>query len=378
MSTDQQPPPPGVLTSLLRSLSTRKSSDYPRPSSAALPTVQEPSEVASGPEDAPAPAVDRLRAQTTKPPAPRGNVTTTTTVTASTAPALAHKEKKDNPGYFRRLKTLKKDKKPEITTTSKSQPKVKFIDTQPVIDVRAPDTKPNTGPQSVPDVPEVTELAELAAVAEEYTNPSKPVVPPVEPSTLGKLIQSLIDILPPLSPDTPVPKQKPVKKDHYGKPIPPTDSGPIEDPKVIAQLSSPSIMNGSVSTGKKSVWSVLETLGPPKHAEDERDPGTGSGGDHGDDMSDTSSFMLYAPLIPTDDSVVQVAMSELRPAMPPVGAQSVELKAKRLSFPWGSRPKPASPVKLIQVWVPSRTKLSVETKWWGYRLYVFPFSSSST
>ena len=358
MSTEQQPSP-GVLNSLLRVVSTRKpGADSPKTASAGPPAAQKPS------EDHPT-KVTEPSARTTTDPAPD---TSTTAATAANAPA--HREKRDSYGYLGRLKSLavnRKDKKVNGTTTTADQPPSppsKEPEAQPHA---APSTKdPEAAPPA--SLPEVAELAELAAVAEEYTNPTKPTALPAEPSALAKLIQSLIDALPPLSPDDPVPKQKPVRKGPDGKPIPPSDIL-IKDPRVIAQLSSPSIMNGSSKTGKKSVWSVLERLGPAKH-DAEHDPG-GEGGDGGggtDNDTDSESIMLYAPLHPTNDSVVEIAMSELRPVVS-VTPKPAE-KAARYSFPWGNRLKPPQPTKLVQVWVPSRTKLSVEIKWWGYRLYV--------
>jgi len=213
-------------------------------------------------------------------------------------------------------------------------------------------------------------LAEVAKETLATPNKEQPT-----PLTLAQKIRQLVDGLPPVTGNEPLPKSKPVKKGPGGKPIPPTSETPINDPTLIAQLSTPSIMNGSDEKGAVSVWSVLEALGAPQHDSD------GPGGDGGDDgtTSDNSSVMMYAPLIPTADSTVELATTELRPVTRTLVVEEEEVviveesengrgKAVWLSFPWPSKSKPA-PQKMIKTWVPSKTKLSVQTTWWGYRLY---------
>jgi len=150
------------------------------------------------------------------------------------------KEKKEKPGALDRLKSLagrsRKDKKIDI-------PKAQNKDAA-IVAAASAGTAPD--PATVPP----TELVEGSTATGSTPAPANPV-PPVEPSVLAKLIQSLIDALPPLSPNDPIPKPKPVRKGPDGKPLPPPNSTPIKDPKVIAQLSSPAVMNGSVKSGRR-------------------------------------------------------------------------------------------------------------------------------
>src|SRR6202035_1664049 len=114
----------------------------------------------------------------------------------------------------------------------------------------------------------------LAVVTEEAVASAPPA-----PLTLAQKIRDLIDALPPVTGKEPLPKPKPVKTGPNGKPIPPTIAAPLHDAQLIAQLNSPSIMNGSKEKGTASVWSVLESLGAPTHENDEGTSGPNDGGD---------------------------------------------------------------------------------------------------
>jgi hypothetical protein len=216
---------------------------------------------------------------------------------------------------------------------------------------------------------------DLAVVTEEAVASAPPA-----PLTLAQKIRDLIDALPPVTGKEPLPKPKPVKTGPNGKPIPPTIAAPIHDAQLIAQLNSPSIMNGSKEKGTASVWSVLESLGAPTHENDEGNSGPNDDSD--DDGTDHSSFMMYCPLIPTEDSTIEIAQTELRPAVRTQYAEgevllveeeddgkgNVSEKALLWTFPWPWSKKTPAPPKMIPVWIPSTTKLSIHTTWWGYHL----------
>ncbi|KAG5635050.1 hypothetical protein H0H81_012609 [Sphagnurus paluster] len=239
---------------------------------------------------------------------------------------------------------------------------------------------------------------------------------PAEPTYLARKIQALIDSLPlPGNPRPPTPPRPPAR-DSTGRPIPPPDATPIKDSKLIAMLSSATVMNGGHLGDRDrrvSVWSVLESLGPQPHddggGEDDGPPGEGGGdGDEDSVFSDTSGIMMYSPLMPTMESLVEIADSEVFMPTEESGSSeeaqkfagwmgmwpfsvwnpqsTVTVPAHEIPVP-GSPPVPTSPLPVSppssprrgnlrlqrqRVWVPSTTKLSVQAMWWGYRLYLPP------
>nr|VWP00603.1 Glucosamine-6-phosphate isomerase (EC (Glucosamine-6-phosphate deaminase) [Ganoderma boninense] len=120
-----------------------------------------------------------------------------------------------------------------------------------------------------------------------------------------------------------------------------------------------------------------------------------AGGTQGVDfVEDDDSVMLYGPLIPNQDSSVELARSEivsidengsiinviLDNAPPPGSAfppPSSPGNVKTTGFHWhwpfhhDATPPPPKTIKK-RVWVPSTTQLSVQVMWWGYRLWLPP------
>jgi hypothetical protein len=169
-----------------------------------------------------------------------------------------------------------------------------------------------------------------------------------------------------------------IPKDGRGPPIP-----TVVDANLMKLLSSERVMNGNaVAEGDKgkegsyrqSVWSALERLRPGRiigeGVEGREQKGEGIGNrDH------EGGIMMYSPLEPTSDSEVEVAESELEYVDP--GSESHDGtdvgtgKGKEKEQKPGPRPAPKTPA-YEKVWVPSTTKLSLYTAWWGYRLYLPP------
>ncbi|PPQ97233.1 hypothetical protein CVT26_000758 [Gymnopilus dilepis] len=228
--------------------------------------------------------------------------------------------------------------------------------------------------------------------------------------TLAKRIQGLIDALPfPTSPrrDIPVPKNpSPPEQDSDGHPIFPPNTTPIKDSNLISFLSSPTIMNGSTTKGRPSIWTVLEALGVPPHGlppkavqEDvEGEPGSGSNQQQPSDsvpsppanphpvLSDNTSVLLYSPLFPSAEDLVELG-EQVPITVDEVVTPTSWTSVWPLSL-WYGGSAPAGPggapnagvdsqgrvveVRTVQAWVPSTTKLSVQALWWGYRLYLPP------
>ena len=167
-----------------------------------------------------------------------------------------------------------------------------------------------------------------------------------------------------------------IPKDGRGPPIPAS-----VDARLMQLLSSERVMNGNAvgmegAKGKEgsyrqSVWSVLERLRPghigSERAEDKAQNAQDTSRDHG------GGVMMYSPLEPTADSEVELAESELEyvdPTETDEPTKRTEKGKEKERIP-GPRSVPAAPA-YEKVWVPSTTKLSLYTAWWGYRLYLPP------
>ncbi|KAJ7778649.1 hypothetical protein DFH07DRAFT_730618 [Mycena maculata] len=142
---------------------------------------------------------------------------------------------------------------------------------------------------------------------------------------------------------------------------------------------------------RQSVWSMLDAIQPPSPRDVESIDG--SAGYAG---SDRSSIMMYSPLIPSADSVIELAELEDVPVVQgapssgwwftwptwpyiwPFNGWTAKVGVDATSGSSTSQPQPhintvqEAPVQRQRVWVPSRTQLSFETMWWGYRIYLPP------
>ena len=172
----------------------------------------------------------------------------------------------------------------------------------------------------------------------------QPQEPEPEAEILARKIQHLVDSLPPptASPHSPTsPSSPPLPISPYTPEIPlptPTDDSQqpqIKDSRLIALLSNASFMNGSSLKGKPSIWSILENIHPTSspnpipnsgllpttdvHSEIQPDepPSASSSNIYPNQLpnesspsmvfSDTSSIMVYSPLLPTQSDFVELA-----------------------------------------------------------------------
>ncbi|KAF7303050.1 hypothetical protein MKEN_01268400 [Mycena kentingensis (nom. inval.)] len=225
----------------------------------------------------------------------------------------------------------------------------------------------------------------------------------IAPEELAQRIGSLIDSLPPPAPtnDADIGAVNP-----DGPPLP---SAIANDTRLIQLLTSERVMNGSMAGAQESVWAMLErikhrtvelvhsaTISGRKKAEASSPSPSPSPG--ADEDREDGGFMVYAPLQPTPESQVELAESEMvleyfdEPETPaPTKTPTEELKPppSPSSQPAaegmtegkkeeGSSLKPSRswrrPRKVREHvhWVPSRTNLSLQVMWWGYRLYLPP------
>jgi hypothetical protein len=239
-------------------------------------------------------------------------------------------------------------------------------------------------------------------------NDATPDERPPEPTSLARKIQDLIAALPVISayssssslsssqstvspvPPGETPIDIPPADSANGSPPMPPPPAPITDSKLISLLSSATIMNGSLSKGTQSVWSVLDRLRSPTSKDSAKSPGVTDEhrAEEDDDDDDNLSVMMYAPLQPDTNSEVEVARSETcsvdeegeviserpgrdmnKPEVPQNGKDKVgwgqsngEGKGK------GKAKEETKKLKEVRVWVPSAEKISVQASWWGYRL----------
>ncbi|KAJ3778574.1 hypothetical protein FB446DRAFT_679088 [Lentinula raphanica] len=139
-------------------------------------------------------------------------------------------------------------------------------------------------------------------------------------------------------------------------------------------------MNGDQEKGRPSVWTILHSLTFP-HVQEALDGSSSS-----PSSASGTNVMLYLPLQPTVNDKIQLAESQLIfVANVPVKTSltpSVSLATTSSSTPQDTPKSTTSstPTSLVpapckvpkQIWLPSRTKFSIEATWWGYRIFLPP------
>ncbi|KIJ67791.1 hypothetical protein HYDPIDRAFT_165611 [Hydnomerulius pinastri MD-312] len=243
----------------------------------------------------------------------------------------------------------------------------------------------------------------------------------VEPATLAKKIQDMFFTIPSLpstiSASTSRFMPSPSLPSEVGTDGPPPTPAPGPlinyDPKLLAFLTSSSVMNGSLERGRQSVWSALDRLRPPFGKKPDATSPEIAEDTVLDCLDDNNSVMMYGPLEPDDSSEVEIACSEIvsvngdgeeirtpQPSYVPLPPESIEqvlmggtedfdrgegkgrehdFYSETSTFVGPEQPftsaEPAAeelPVKEYRVWLPSLTKISVQTMWWGFRIYLPP------
>ncbi|KAI0824158.1 hypothetical protein BC628DRAFT_1420257 [Trametes gibbosa] len=251
-------------------------------------------------------------------------------------------------------------------------------------------------------------IPESAADDPEVQFPSDDVADPAnpEPLPLARKIQSLLSNLPPfLTPLTASPATTPAHggpdddKKQTGTDTEQDPSAVIDNSRLISLLSSPTMMNGSLTRGRQSVWALLDNLRLKTLA-----PASGASAQHGlteestalphdvQAIEDDDSVMFYGPLVPDASSAVELARSEIvsvdengtvvdvllddapLPEASPPKAQFMGIWPFSSGGASVSAPSTAKPKVLTEkrVWVPSTSQLSLQVMWWGYRLWLPP------
>ena len=152
------------------------------------------------------------------------------------------------------------------------------------------------------------------------------------------------------------------------------------DPETMKLLGSQNVMNGDeggevVHAGRKreSIWSALDRLNPRRLAT------SGGGAVAAPPGLDTErGVMIYSPLEPTNESEVELAESlevshsEAQEKEQEEAVRKDNGKGKETDTDTGPAIPSLTPTATEKVWVPSTTRISVLTTWWGYRLYLPP------
>ncbi|KAG9016341.1 hypothetical protein FRB90_003215 [Tulasnella sp. 427] len=245
-------------------------------------------------------------------------------------------------------------------------------------------------------IPLPADVADTPAVSTPVPAPTPPANKDSVPgsNTLSKRIQLMLSSIPPFLhtvSDAAQPTPSPVP--------------PLADAKLLGYLSSPEVMNGAEATStpsgkqRRSVWQVLDQLVPYKQpvvpaADGEEDP---------EDEASESSLMVCAPLIPDETSKVELAKSAVIEVPDTFDSDGKGLSSKaiangvaaslwpdKLKLPWWKKkkqpdcdsptpspcptptPPPAKPQKEVKIWIPSKTQISFQVAWWGYRLWLPP------
>ncbi|KAL4073900.1 hypothetical protein J3A83DRAFT_4082738, partial [Scleroderma citrinum] len=239
-----------------------------------------------------------------------------------------------------------------------------------------------------------------------------------EPTTIAQRIHAMMPTLPPFpSPflSTTRPKSPVLQQEEAGLPGSPPASPTtvVNDWKLLGFLS-PRAANRSIEPDNQSILSALELLRSPRGKKrEELSSPVGNTNPVLDCVDDNNSVMIYGPLEPDDTSEVEIACSEIvsvyedgdeirtpQARFVPLPTESIEQVLMGASDypeaskgnenepsndsdsaqfnppeePWKS---PLSkngqlPEREYRVWVPSLTKISVQTMWWGFRIYLPP------
>lgn len=107
------------------------------------------------------------------------------------------------------------------------------------------------------------------------------------------------------------------------------------DSRFLALLGNPNVMSGSLDKGRQSVFAILDRLRRPSAHGTEAPagaPSSTSGQEYDDDREGDGSVMLYSPLVPSEDSEVELAASDIMSVFDDGETLEYELPARPLPF----------------------------------------------
>ena len=159
-----------------------------------------------------------------------------------------------------------------------------------------------------------------------------------EPLTLARRIQALLSLrtVPP-TPSATDATTSGAASSEAAAPITPGSSAPVTDSRFLALLGNTNAMNGSPDKSRQSVFAILDRLRRPsgRAMETSNDPPSSVSEEEGqenEEYDDDSSIMLYGPLVPSEDSEVELAASDIMSVFDDGETLEFERPARPLSF----------------------------------------------
>jgi hypothetical protein len=177
-----------------------------------------------------------------------------------------------------------------------------------------------------------------------------------EPLTLARRIQALLSPQTTHQPSTPsatdATTSSGAAQSETAGPATPGGSMPPSDSRFLALLGNPNVMSGSLDMGRQSVFAILDRLRRPSAHGTEAPAGAALSSTPGED----GSVMLYAPLVPNEDSEVEIAASDITSVFDDGETLEYEEPARPLSFAQaGEQHTPHSPSRTPPPEIPGRS-----------------------
>ena len=186
-----------------------------------------------------------------------------------------------------------------------------------------------------------------------------------EPLTLARRIQALLSsrTAPPTPSATDAATSSGAERSEGAGPVTPGSSVPpasipATDPRFLALLGNANVMGGSLDKGRQSVFAILDRLRRPsaRTTEAPTDSAPSSVSEEqgrSDDDDEDSGIMLYGPLVPNEDSEVELAASDIMSVYDDGETQEFEQPARPLSFiAAGEQLTPRSPPAALSPAIP--------------------------
>lgn len=203
-------------------------------------------------------------------------------------------------------------------------------------------------------VEEIVEQMDNADLDQSPSTSDAPLSSGILPADVAKRVRDLLISAPPFYPTTLLTSEVP-----SGSPTNVTND--LIGAKFLATLSNQSLMAGSEN--QESVWSILE-----RTKFNFKDNIMAESTTTDKNTNPDNSIMLCAPLIPDENSKVELAKYKLvKVPLDDLDGQSANANAWWPPSEWG---KKNTPTKVVRVWIPSTTKISVQFSWWGFRMWV--------
>ncbi|KAI9455902.1 hypothetical protein BJY52DRAFT_1224430 [Lactarius psammicola] len=163
-----------------------------------------------------------------------------------------------------------------------------------------------------------------------------------EPLTLARRIQTLLSLrtVPP-TPSATDATTSGAASSEAAVPITPSSSippapGPATDSRFLALLGNTNVMSGSLDKSRQSVFAILDRLRRPSgramETSNDLQSSVSEEEQENEEYDDGSSIMLYGPLVPSEDSEVELAASDIMSVFDDGETLEFERPARPLSF----------------------------------------------